>query len=81
MRGLERRGVRDGRHVVRFLHRVRAEHREAGLAAGHDVGVVAEDRQRVRRQRARRDVHRERRQLARRSCTCWGSSAAGPATP
>ena len=38
--------------------------REAGLAAGHHIGVVAEDRQRVRRQRARRDVHDERRQLA-----------------
>jgi hypothetical protein len=34
---LERRGVRNRSHVVRFLHRVRAQHREAGLSAGHDV--------------------------------------------
>ena len=33
-------------------------------AAGHHVGVVAEDRERVRRERARRDVQAERRQLA-----------------
>ena len=46
-----------GGEVVRLLHRVRAEQREAGLPAGHHVGVVAEDRQRVRRERARRDVH------------------------
>ena len=62
---LERRGVRDRGHVVRFLHRVRAQQREAGLAAGHHVGVVAEDRQRVRGERPRRHVHREGRQLAR----------------
>ena len=61
---LERRRVRHRGHVVRFLHRVRAQEREAGLAAGHHVGVVAEDRQRVRRERARGHVHHERRQLA-----------------
>jgi len=33
-------------------------------AAGHDVGLVTEDRQRVRRQRPRRDVQHKRRQLA-----------------
>ena len=41
-----------------------ASMRKAGLPAGHDVGVVAEDRQRVGGQRARRDVDDERRQLA-----------------
>ena len=41
-----------------------ASMREAGLPAGHHVGVVAEDRERVRGQRPRRDVHAERRQLA-----------------
>ena len=49
---LERRGVRDGREIVSLLHRPRAQHGEPGLAAGHDVGVVAEDRQRVRGQRS-----------------------------
>ena len=48
----ERRGVRDHRHVVRLLHGVRAEHRETGLAARHHVTVVAEDAQRVGRERA-----------------------------
>ena len=62
---LERRRVRDRREVVRLLHRFGAEHREAGLAAGHHVGVVAEDRQRVRGEGARRHVHGEGRQLAR----------------
>ena len=62
---LERRGVRHRGHVVRLLHRVRAQQREAGLTAGHDVGVVAEDRQRMRGERARRHVHREGRELAR----------------
>ena len=62
---LERRGVRDERQVLRFLHRRRREQREAGRAHRHDVAVVAEDRQRVRGDRARRDVEDRRRQLAR----------------
>ena len=37
----------DGGGVVRFLDGAAAEHGEAGLAAGHDVGVVAEDAERV----------------------------------
>ena len=41
-----------------------AEHREPGAAHGHHVAVVAEDRQRVRRERPRRDVDHGRRQLA-----------------
>jgi hypothetical protein len=61
----ERRRVGDGGEVLRLLHGGRREHREARPAAGHHVRVVAEDRERVRRERARRDVHAERRQLAR----------------
>ena len=60
----ERRGRRDRGEVVRLLHVGGAEQREAGAARGHDVAVVAEDRERVRRDRARGDVHDERRQLA-----------------
>ena len=44
--------------------RGRREHRETGLADGHHVGVVAEDRQRLRGQRAGRDVEHGRGQLA-----------------
>ena len=40
------------------------QQREAGLAHRHHVGVVAEDRQPLRRQRPRGDVHHGRRQLA-----------------
>ena len=61
---LQRGGVGDRREVVRFLHRSGAEHGEAGLAASHDVGVVAENRQRMRGDTARRHVHGERRQLS-----------------
>ena len=53
----ERRGMGDQRQIVGFLHAVRAEHGKAGLSAGIDVAVVAEDRERVSRQRARRHVH------------------------
>jgi hypothetical protein len=56
--------VRDRREVLGLLHAARAEHCEASLPAGHDVAVVAEDRQRVRRQRARAHVQDERRELA-----------------
>jgi hypothetical protein len=35
--------VADRREVVRFLDRSPGEHREADLAAGHDIGMVAED--------------------------------------
>ena len=62
---LQARGLRDDREVVRLLNGVRREKREPRLAAGHDVGVVAEDRESVRRDRPRRHVHHERRQLAR----------------
>ena len=38
--------------------------RPAGRAAGHDVAVIAENRKRLRGQRARRDVKHRRRQFA-----------------
>ena len=60
---LERRGVGDEREVLGFLHRRGAEHREAGRPRSHHVAVIAEDRQRVGRHGAGRDVHHERRQL------------------
>ena len=58
-------GLADQRHVVRFLDRSGGEHREAGLAAGHHVGVVAEDREGVRGHAPRGDVHAVARELAR----------------
>ena len=62
--GLQRRRVSDGGHVVCLLDGVRAQEGESGLAAGHDVRVVAEDRQGMRGERAGRHVHREGRELA-----------------
>ena len=56
--------VRHQRHVGRLLHGVGGQHRKAGLAAGHDVAVIAKDVQRVIRQRARGDVEHARHQLA-----------------
>ncbi len=50
--------------VVRLLHRVGAEQGEAGLPEGHDVGVVAEDRQGVGGDGAGGHVHAEAGQLA-----------------
>ena len=46
-RGLDGGQVRHQGHVLRLLHGAGSEHRKAGLAAGHHVGVVAEDGQRV----------------------------------
>ena len=76
----ERGGLRHQRQVVRLLDRGRGQQREAGLADRHHVGVVAEDRQPLRRERPGGHVHHRRRSARRRSCTCSGSSAAGPAT-
>jgi hypothetical protein len=61
----QRGGVGHEGQVLGLLRAARAEQREAGAAAGHHVAVVAEDRQGVRRQRTRRDVHAEGVQLAR----------------
>ena len=62
--GLERRGLRDEREVVGLLNRGRGEQREARLADRHHVGVVAEDRQPLRRERPGGHVQHRRRQLA-----------------
>ena len=62
---LERCGVGDHRHIVGFLHRVGAEHRKTGLAAGHHVGVVAENAETLTCEGARGDVEHGRRKLAR----------------
>ena len=48
----QRGDLRDQRQVVHFLHGVRREHRPTGGAARHDVGVITEDGQRMRGQRA-----------------------------
>ncbi len=62
--GFQRRRLRHRRQVVRFLHRGRRQHGIAGRARRHHVLVVAEDRQRLGGQRARRHVHHRGRQLA-----------------
>ena len=60
----ERRAMRDQGKILRFLHRVRGQHREACGTAGHDVAVIAENRQGMSRYRARSNVKDRRRQLA-----------------
>ena len=49
-------------HVHAFLHTGRGQLCPAALTAGHDVGVIAENGDRMRPHRARRHVH-DRRQL------------------
>ena len=49
-------GVRDRGEVMRLLGRVGGQHGPAALAAGHDIGVIAEDRQRMRGQRPGGDM-------------------------
>ena len=53
---LKRGRLRDQSEVHDFLNRVREEHAPAGRARGHYVAVITEDRQPVRRDRARGDV-------------------------
>ena len=60
----ERGRVRDQRQVLRLLHRRRAKHCPAGRARGHHIAVIAEDRQRLCRERSRGDVKHGRRQFA-----------------
>src|SRR5512135_1094521 len=43
--GFERGRLRNGREVMRLLHRSRGNQAESGLADGHDVLVIAENRQ------------------------------------
>jgi hypothetical protein len=59
------RGVRDQGEVVRLLHRVAAQQGAAGGAAGHDVRVIAEDRQALGGERAGAHVQGQRQQFAR----------------
>ena len=61
---LQRGDMGDERHVLRLLNGVGSQHRKAGLAAGHHVGVVAEDRQRVVGQRTSAHVEDAGQQLA-----------------
>jgi hypothetical protein len=56
--------LRDAGEVVRLLHRAAAQHAPAGLPAGVDVRVVAEDGQGVGGHRPRRHVKHRRGQLA-----------------
>ena len=56
-----RRG--DQRHVHHFLDRVRRQHAETRGPRRHHVAVVPENRQRMRRQRPRRDVKHRRGQF------------------
>ncbi len=58
-------GMRHQGKVVGLLRGVAADQRAAGGAAGHDVLVVAKDRQALRGKRARANVHRQRQQFSR----------------
>ena len=60
----KRRRLRDQREVVGLLHRSRREQCEAGLAGGHHIGVVAEDREALCGERPGCDVQHGGRQLA-----------------
>ena len=62
--GAQRGSLGNGREVVGFLNGVGAQHGKAGLTAGHDVGVVTEDGQRMVSQRTGGNVHDERRKFA-----------------
>ncbi len=58
----------DMRHAGKvhdLLHRRGGQHGEAGLTHGHDILMIAEDRQRLCRQRTRRNVEHAGQQLAR----------------
>ena len=61
---LQGRDVSDERHVLSFLNRVGSEHRETGLAASHNVGVIAKDGQSVVSQRTSGNMEDAREQLA-----------------
>jgi len=63
--GAQRGELPDGREIMGLLDRARRQHGEPRLAARHHVGMIAENRQRVGGDRAGRDVHAERGQLAR----------------
>src|ERR1039458_4913378 len=77
---LQRRGMRDQRQVYRLLHRVRREQGESGLASGHGIGVIAKDGVAPAREWRAPQRKSPPRSPRPQSCTCWGSSAAAPAT-
>ena len=62
---LEGRGLRDQCQIVRFLDRARAELGKTRGPGRHHVRMVAEDRERLGGDRARRDVKDRGRELAR----------------
>jgi hypothetical protein len=63
--GDQRRGLSDGGEIVRLLHRARRQQREPRLPCGHDVGVIPEDRECMRRDGPGGDVNAKRRQFSR----------------
>ena len=77
----QRGGVSDECKIVRFLHRASREHRPARRPRVHDVAVVPEDGESVRRDRARSDVDHGRRELTRDLEHVGESSGAGLARP
>ena len=74
----QRGGLRNQRKVHGFLNGVGGQHCPSGGAGSHHVAVIAKDGERLRGQGARRDMEDGRRSVRRQSCTCWGSSGAGP---
>ena len=56
--------MRNQRHILRFLNRVGSDHGKAGLTAGHNVGMVTENRKRMISQRTGTHVENARKQLA-----------------
>ena len=62
--GFQRHDVSDTGQIHDLLHRRRSQHGETGLTGGHDVLMVAEDRQRLSGQSASRNVEYAREQFA-----------------
>ena len=62
--GLQRGQMGDQRHIHRFLNGGRSQHGKAGLAAGHDVLMIAEDGQGMGGQGAGRYMEHAGQQLA-----------------
>ena len=91
--GFQGGGLSDQGHVHDFLDIGRGQHGKTGLAAGHDVRMVAEDRQGLAGQRTSRDVkdrrdhltgdlvhvgdHQQQALRGRKGC-CQGTSSEGP---
>ena len=61
--GFESRGICQKRHILGLLNAVGRQEGPAGRAAGHDVAMIAENRQRVRRHRPRGDMEHRRGEL------------------